>query len=96
VSLVRDKAATITNRKYRSGAAIQQYWQSAFNYLRNPSFAGSGNPQSWLSQVRNLSTAQLIGAGVVAAEVLGFFTVGEIVGRFKLIGYRTSKPHGEH
>lgn len=30
----------------------------------------------------------MVSAGVVGAEVLGFFTVGEMVGRFKLVGYR--------
>jgi F-type H+-transporting ATPase subunit g len=33
--------------------------------------------------------------GVVAAEVIGFFSVGEIIGRFKLVGYR-AKEHGDH
>jgi len=93
---VEGKTGRIITNESRSGAAIQQYWQSAFNVLRNPSAAGSSGPQSWLNQVRNVSTAQLIGAGVVAAEIIGFFTVGEIVGRFKLIGYRSSHPHGEH
>jgi hypothetical protein len=31
-----------------------------------------------------------VAGGVVAAEVLGFFTVGEMIGRMKLVGY-----HGE-
>lgn len=46
-----------------------------------------------LSQVRGASSAQYWSAGVVAAEVLGFFSIGEIIGRFKLIGYR-EKGHG--
>jgi len=31
-----------------------------------------------------------VAGGVLVAECLGFFTVGEMIGRFKLIGY-----HGE-
>ena len=33
--------------------------------------------------------------GVVTAEVLGFFTVGEMIGRFKLVGYRGDREHHE-
>jgi F-type H+-transporting ATPase subunit g len=31
--------------------------------------------------------------GVVAAELLGFFTIGEMVGRMKIVGYRGEKAH---
>lgn len=41
-----------------------------------------------MSRVRNLNQAQLISGGVLAAELLGFFTVGEMIGRMKLVGYR--------
>ena len=41
-----------------------------------------------------MDRAQLVSGGVVIAEVLGFFTVGEMIGRFKLVGYRGEK--GEH
>ncbi len=34
---------------------------------------------------------EMAAAAVVTAEVLGFFTVGEILGRFKLVGYRGEK-----
>jgi F-type H+-transporting ATPase subunit g len=46
----------------------------------------SANPQ----QARALSRTQLAAGGVLLAECLGFFTVGEMIGRFKLVGY-----HGE-
>ena len=43
-----------------------------------------------------MSTQQMVAAGVVGAEVLGFFTVGEMIGRMKLVGYRGGvAPHGE-
>jgi F-type H+-transporting ATPase subunit g len=41
-----------------------------------------------LNSIRNISTAQLVSGAVIGAELLGFFTVGEMIGRFKLIGYR--------
>lgn len=37
-----------------------------------------------------MSTAEYTSAGIVAAEVVGFFTVGEMIGRMKLVGYRSS------
>ena len=38
----------------------------------------------------------MVAAGVVGAEVLGFFTVGEMIGRMKLVGYRGGvTPHGK-
>ncbi|ORY54838.1 putative sorbitol dehydrogenase [Pseudomassariella vexata] len=59
---------------------VQSYWQRALNQ----------QPASIIQQARNVSRAQLIAGGVVVAECLGFFTVGEMLGRFKIIGY-----HGE-
>jgi F0F1-type ATP synthase membrane subunit b/b' len=50
----------------------------------------ASNPQSVLQQARNINRGQLIAGGVVVAECLGFFTVGEMIGRMKLVGY-----HGE-
>jgi F-type H+-transporting ATPase subunit g len=38
---------------------------------------------------------QIAYAAVILAEVLGFFTVGEMIGRFKLVGYRGDKE-GHH
>ena len=42
-----------------------------------------------LSRFRTMDSQQLAAAGVVAAEIIGFFTVGEMLGRFKMIGYRS-------
>ena len=36
----------------------------------------------------------LLGVGIVAAETLGFFCVGEMIGRLKIVGYRGG--HSEH
>jgi F-type H+-transporting ATPase subunit g len=76
---------------------MQTYMQSALSALRQPSTLasrlGNTNPNNVLSQVRGMSSAQWMSAGVVAAEVLGFFSVGEIIGRFKVVGYREKEAH---
>jgi F-type H+-transporting ATPase subunit g len=46
-----------------------------------------------IAVVRNVNRQQAAVAGVIAAEVLGFFTLGEIIGRFKVIGYRGDTGH---
>lgn len=62
--------------------------------LRNPTAAfqgvgfGDANPTTILNRVRNMNRQQWASVGVISAEVLGFFTVGEIIGKRKLIGYR--------
>ena len=50
--------------------------QSLFNLTR------------FLGRMRNVNRQQMAAGAVISAEVLGFFTVGEIIGRFKLVGYR--------
>lgn len=86
---------------------IQSYLQPVLNAAKSPAtlinrVASEANsaaqkvsqePANILAQVRNLSSAQWLSAGVVAAEVIGFFSVGEIIGRFKLVGYRTKEAH---
>lgn len=71
-------------------ATFQTYGQNLLNGLRNPSAAGASNPFQAISKLRSLDNQQLATAGVVAAEIVGFFTIGEMIGRMKLIGYRTS------
>jgi F-type H+-transporting ATPase subunit g len=46
-----------------------------------------------LARVRNMDQKQLAFVGVTAAEVVGFFTVGEMLGRFKVVGYRGEPAH---
>ncbi|CAO2657876.1 Nn.00g071360.m01.CDS01 [Neocucurbitaria sp. VM-36] len=86
---------------------MQSYLQPALNAAKNPasllnratSEANAAaqkvqqDPANILAQVRNVSRAQWLSAGVVAAEVIGFFSVGEIIGRFKLVGYRAKAEH---
>ena len=67
-------------------ATFQTYWQNVLKRAQNPGALFQG--PSLIAQARNISRAQLAVGGVVFAECLGFFTVGEIIGRFKLVGYR--------
>ncbi|KAI6783286.1 ATP synthase subunit g-like protein [Emericellopsis cladophorae] len=70
-------------------ATFQTYYQNLFQSLRSGSLGGQ-SAQGLLQRARNIGPAQIVAGGVVAAECLGFFTVGEMIGRFKLVGY-----HGE-
>jgi F-type H+-transporting ATPase subunit g len=36
-----------------------------------------------------MSREQWTTAGVVVAEVVGFFSIGEMIGRMKIVGYRS-------
>ncbi|PFH59136.1 hypothetical protein XA68_12776 [Ophiocordyceps unilateralis] len=74
-----------------SWTTFQTYYQNLWRALQSGSLIQS--PQTMMQQMRALSTTQLVAGGVVAAECLGFFTVGEILGRFKLIGYRGEAVH---
>lgn len=59
--------------------------------------AAAANPAGMMDKMRNVDNQQLIAGAVVLAEIIGFFSVGEMIGRFKVIGYRTSKSgHDEH
>ena len=84
----------------RSLATFQLYFQPVLNALRHPATlftqatttSSTLQPTQILNRVRNLSNAQLASAAVVTAEVIGFFSVGEMLGRFKIIGYRSNEP----
>ncbi|KAJ5614760.1 mitochondrial ATP synthase g subunit-domain-containing protein [Penicillium herquei] len=71
-------------------ATFQSYFQPVTNVARNPAAFKTLNfsPQNFLARVRNASPKEIALAGVTAAEVIGFFTVGEIIGRMNLVGYR--------
>lgn len=71
-----------------SASTFQGFYQNLWQSIQNRSIIRSS--QNFLQQIRGLSTAQIATGGVVLAECLGFFTVGEMIGRFKLVGY-----HGE-
>ncbi|KAF2736540.1 hypothetical protein EJ04DRAFT_511029 [Polyplosphaeria fusca] len=73
-------------------ATFQSYLQPAINAIRQPGTLFSASPATLLNRVRNFSSAQWISAGIIGAEAIGFFTVGEMIGRMKLVGYRSSAP----
>lgn len=84
----------------RNLQAFQAYMQPLIRTIRHPaslfnqaSTSGSATPSSMLTRIRDVNTQQLASAGVVAAEVLGFFTVGEMIGRMKIVGYRGGEEH---
>jgi len=77
-------------------STFQTYFQNLWKQLQNPSSffqsaqKTAGSSGAPLGAVRNISKTQVVAGGVILAECLGFFTVGEMIGRLKLIGY-----HGE-
>ncbi|KAI9853080.1 MAG: hypothetical protein M1838_001581 [Thelocarpon superellum] len=79
-----------------SVATFQAYFQPIVRGVQNPSrlvsevnsYTHSLTPAHVLNQIRNTSAQQLATVGVISAEVLGFFTAGEMLGRFKIVGYR--------
>ncbi|KAH8649486.1 mitochondrial ATP synthase g subunit-domain-containing protein [Tricladium varicosporioides] len=68
-------------------STFQSYYQRLLQSLRNPGPTISQASNS-IQQLRNVDSTKLVAGGVVVAELLGFFTVGEMIGRMKLVGYR--------
>lgn len=81
-------------RLCRPMSTFQSYFQRLVKSVRNPGALfnqaqqSTASSASILQQIRNINTQQMVAGGIIAAECLGFFTVGEMIGRFKLIGYR--------
>lgn len=81
--------------------AFQSYITPLAHVIRHPtsffsaaeSTANSLTMGGILSRIRNINRQELASAGIITAEVLGFFTVGEMIGRFKLVGYRGDVEH---
>lgn len=46
-----------------------------------------------VERVKALDKKDAAAVGVVVAEIVGFFTVGEIIGKRKVIGYRGKIEH---
>lgn len=72
-------------------ATFQASYQNLWRSIQSGSYLQV--PQNFLQQVRSLNAAHLAGGGVILAECLGFFTVGEMIGRFKIVGYRGEPGH---
>ncbi|KAH8433560.1 F1F0 ATP synthase subunit g [Aspergillus melleus] len=81
-------------------ATFQSYFQPLINAFRNPATLKNANfvsPQDILARVRNANKKEIALAGVTVAEVIGFFTVGEMIGRMNIVGYRGHpEHHGDH
>jgi F-type H+-transporting ATPase subunit g len=87
---------------------VQGYLTPVRNAISNPSSLMSrtsgaaestaqtvvNNPESLVNRVRNLDSATFVSASIIAAETIGFFCVGEMIGRLKIVGYRGG--HSEH
>ncbi|CAK7242608.1 MAG: ATP synthase subunit G atp20 [Sporothrix thermara] len=76
-------------------ATFQTAFQNAWARLQNPAQLYQ-NSIAFVKSARSLTPTQLAAGGVLAAELLGFFTVGEIIGRWKLIGYHGAAPAAHH
>ncbi|KAL2006815.1 hypothetical protein VTN00DRAFT_9483 [Thermoascus crustaceus] len=77
-------------------STFQAYFQPLINALRNPSALKNiniPNPQEFVARLCKADKKTLAFYGVTAAEVLGFFTVGEMIGRRKIVGYRGAPEH---
>ncbi|KAI9932223.1 hypothetical protein ASPWEDRAFT_154250 [Aspergillus wentii DTO 134E9] len=74
-------------------ATFQSYFQPLINATRNPAALKNVSPSNILSCIRNASKKEIALAGVATAEVIGFFTVGEMIGRMNIVGYRGEPEH---
>ncbi|TLS28981.1 hypothetical protein PpBr36_00732 [Pyricularia pennisetigena] len=77
---------------------FQSYFQNVWKQLQNPQalmrqLSSKVPNQNPVEAVKNISAAQWTAAGVLGAELIGFFTVGEIIGRMKLVGYHGEVEH---
>ncbi|PCG92074.1 ATPase, F0 complex, subunit G, mitochondrial [Penicillium occitanis (nom. inval.)] len=74
---------------------FQSYFQPLINAFRNPATIKNFkfSPQNLIGRARNLSTKEWALVGVTTAEVIGFFTVGEIIGRRQIVGYQGEPAH---
>ena len=80
---------------------MQSFFQPVTNVIRNPrsitSAVPAGSGQQLLSQARNTNGEHMSSYAIILGQVLGFFTVGEMIGRMKLVGYYGAAHHeGEH
>ena len=82
-------------------AQVQAYLQPLVGALRKPQSLFSQNPgllqpQQYLDRARNMSRQEMFGVGIIFAEVVGFYEVGKIIGRRKIVGWRPSGAVEEH
>jgi len=82
---LRNPSSLVNQSAQRMGSAVENTAQQAVQ-----------QPESFMTQLRNMDSGAMITVGVVAAEAIGFFSIGEMIGRFKIIGYRGDAHGGEH
>ncbi|KAK5695848.1 ATP synthase subunit G atp20 [Elasticomyces elasticus] len=80
----------------RNPSALMNQTQSQANQAAGQAAKVAENPDALMSRLRNFDSGAVASVGVIAAEVLGFFTVGEMLGRFKIIGYRSGEVPAHH
>lgn len=69
---------------YRSD--LTTFQSTILGFIKQGNFVASA--RSAYETIRAASPKERASLAVLGAEIIGFFTVGEIVGRRKLIGYR--------
>lgn len=67
-------------------AEIQNAYKQIFEQVRAPSKAADS--------LKDPNT--LARLGVISLELLGFFTIGEMIGRWHIVGYNLPPPGGAH
>jgi len=83
-------------------AQMTKTYDPLITAVRNPYNAGHHAQglvnaiPGYLNSMRNMNSAQAISAAVVVAEVIGFFTVGEMLGKMKVVGYRGPGSQQQH
>lgn len=88
---------------FRSMATVQSYMQQLRHTMRNPqsliratSQLGLLDFSTMMNRIRSVDRKQMIDVSVIGAELLGFFTVGQMIGRMKIVGYHSDKSAGGH
>ncbi|KAA8905336.1 mitochondrial ATP synthase g subunit-domain-containing protein [Sphaerosporella brunnea] len=72
-------------------AAFKETYKQLLNPANYPNYTRTA-----LQALREGNAKDLVFVGVLTAEVIGFFKVGEIIGRRKLVGYRGAAPATHH
>ena len=80
----------------RSVATFQQYLTPLAQGMRDPKSLSRFSPSALFEQIQGTSRQQAIVYSVIGAEILGFFTVGTMIGKMKIVGYRGEKPAEHH
>ncbi|KAI5781426.1 mitochondrial ATP synthase g subunit-domain-containing protein [Geopyxis carbonaria] len=91
-SKVAIELSKIVFRQQKMTPPDMAVFQSTLKSLMNPQYLLQVSRNA-IASVRTASRQELATVGVITAEIIGFFTVGEIIGRRKLVGYRGKTAH---